>query len=122
MNSLRQAVRASASGSLRELESGVERVFVFKEDFVGFRGHFPGNPILPAVVEVLTAVVLLEEWKGRNITLKSVENAKFKSPVKPGDAVEVRCVEKEHGPAGSVVSATIESNGKKTASMLLEVF
>ena len=62
-----------------------------------FQGHFPGTPILPAVlmIEALTQVaaclVLDREGAAPNAraSLRGVDNAKFRRQVVPGDLVEL---------------------------------
>lgn len=51
-------------------------------------GHFPGRPIVPAVVlleSVLDALPARGQW-----TLRSVLKAKFLQPVLPGESIELR--------------------------------
>lgn len=85
MDRLREAIRASAVGALQEGEPGeAARDFIFGEDFIGFSGHFPGYPIVPAVVQVLAAQLLAEEARGRCLRLGSVDHAKFLIQLRPG--------------------------------------
>ena len=73
---------------------GVKNVTV-NEEF--FQGHFPGAPLLPAVLmlETLTqvAAVLLLEHEGRRPTervyLRGVNDAKFRRQVVPGDRLRL---------------------------------
>jgi UDP-N-acetylglucosamine acyltransferase len=83
-----------------EHEPGV-RLTAFKnltinEDF--FAGHFPGSPVMPAVltVEALTqvaAVLILEQEDvspTTRVSLRGVNNAKFRRQVLPGDQLTLQ--------------------------------
>ena len=66
MDNLRSAIRESALGPVKETEKGTwVRSYRFAPDFIGFSGHFPGYPILPAFVQVLMVQTMAEEVKGR---------------------------------------------------------
>lgn len=58
-----------------------------------FPGHFPGNPVMPGVLiieamaqsgAVLMSKSLNADVTGRTIMFMSVDNARFRSPVRPG--------------------------------------
>jgi 3-hydroxyacyl-[acyl-carrier-protein] dehydratase len=67
-----------------------------------FEGHFPGHPIYPGVMILegmaqAGGVLALkssglsdEELKNKVIYFMSIDKAKFRSPVKPGDRLEYR--------------------------------
>ncbi len=66
-----------------------------EEDF--FKGHFPGNPIMPGVLVIesmaQTACVLYlskPELQGKFAYFMSIEETKFRKPVRPGDLLELR--------------------------------
>ena len=72
--------------------------FTMNEEF--FQGHFRGHPVVPAVVIIeamaQTAAVLVVETLGdevanRVVYFMSVEHAKFRKPVVPGDQLRVHC-------------------------------
>lgn len=63
------------------------------EDF--FKGHFPGNPIMPGVLlqEALfqSGAALMAGMAGGGLgVVTRVQNAKFKNMVKPGDLLEMQ--------------------------------
>lgn len=65
------------------------------EDF--FKGHFPGNPIMPGVLlqEALfqSGAALMAGRAGGGLgVVTRVQNAKFKNMVKPGDLLEMEVV------------------------------
>ena len=73
-----------------------------------FKGHFPGNPIMPGVLIVeslaqtgAVAILSQEENKGRNALFGGVDKLKFKKQVVPGDRIklEVKII-KRKGPIG----------------------
>lgn len=61
-----------------------------------FKGHFPGNPIMPGVLitESLAqtgavAILSLPENKGKNALFGGINKLKFKKVVIPGDVLEL---------------------------------
>lgn len=70
-----------------------------------FQGHFPDKPIMPGVliIEAMaqTAGVLVvhslgDETHGKLVYFMSVENAKFRNPVLPGDVLKIHVETKQH--------------------------
>ncbi len=82
-----------------------------------FKGHFPGNPIMPGVLitESLAqtgavAILSMEENKGKNALFGGIDKMKFKKMVVPGDTLklEVKII-KRKGPIGiGEAIATVE--------------
>jgi len=65
-----------------------------------FQGHFPGTPLMPAVlmIESLTQVASLLLPAGR-VTLRGVDNAKFRRQVVPGDRLKLEVtLDRRRGP------------------------
>ena len=64
-----------------------------------FQGHFPGNPIMPGVLQVEAmaqtagAIVIASypnyEEKGAGVFFMSIDKVKFRKPVKPGDVLKM---------------------------------
>ncbi len=80
--------------------TGIKNVTI-NEPF--FQGHFPGHPIMPGVliVEAMAqtagALVMasLGDPEGALVYFMTVDNARFRKPVVPGDSVriEVECIQ-----------------------------
>lgn len=69
--------------------------FTFPEDFVAFKGHFPQQQLLPAVVQVELAIFVLSKALRKEVKLKTVKKAKFVSPIFPKETVNLTYVDKE---------------------------
>ncbi len=96
-----------------------------------FKGHFPGNPIMPGVLitESLAqagavAILSLEENKGKNALFGGINNLKFKKMVVPGDKLklEVKIIKKK-GPIGvgeaiATVDGKIAAKGELTFAVV----
>ncbi|MBF0320490.1 MAG: 3-hydroxyacyl-ACP dehydratase FabZ [Nitrospirae bacterium] len=72
--------------------TGIKNVTI-NEPF--FQGHFPGNPVMPGVliVEALAQVSGILAFKsgveGNTVYFMSIEKAKFRKPVLPGDCLKL---------------------------------
>ena len=65
-----------------------------REDEFFCRGHFPGNPLVPGVIqcEIMAqscAMLVKDEIVGKTTLYSGIDNVRFKHPVKPGDLCEV---------------------------------
>ena len=102
-------------------ESAVAYKYVNEEEWY-FKGHFPGNPIMPGVLiaESLAqtgaiAILSSDEYKGKNALFGGIDKMKFKRQVVPGDTLklEVKII-KQKGPIG-VGEAIATVDGKVAA-------
>ncbi|MDO4745329.1 MAG: 3-hydroxyacyl-ACP dehydratase FabZ [Bacillota bacterium] len=81
---------------VEEMEVGktiVATKFVTEDEYY-FKGHFPGNPIMPGVLQVealaqagAIALLSMEEHKGKLAVFGAIKNARFKRQVVPGDTL-----------------------------------
>ncbi|MBO5372759.1 MAG: 3-hydroxyacyl-ACP dehydratase FabZ [Lachnospiraceae bacterium] len=111
--------------TIEELEPGVKAVgkkcVSYNEPF--FAGHFPGEPVMPGVLIIeamaqVGAVAILgrPENKGKTAYFASINNAKFKKKVVPGDVLTLELeIIKEKGPIG-IGRGTAKVDGKIAAS------
>ena len=56
-------------------------------DLVYFRGHFPGAPIVPGVVQIKWALELAGRYLGAGGTFAGVDALKFQQVIHPGASV-----------------------------------
>lgn len=68
--------------------------YLVKEDEFFCQGHFPGNPIVPGVIqcEIMAqscALLVKDDIQGKTTLYTGIDKVRFKNPVRPGDLVEV---------------------------------
>ena len=96
----------------------------FNEEF--FQGHFPGMPLMPGVlmIESLTqvAALLVTDGHGR-VSLRGVENAKFRKQVVPGDRLrlEVSVARRRNGIVLAKASADVDGQTVAEADLVLAI-
>lgn len=61
-----------------------------------FQGHFPGNPIMPGVLQIEAmaqlssgVVMTMDKYKGKLILFAGIDNVRFKNVVRPGDRLDM---------------------------------
>jgi 3-hydroxymyristoyl/3-hydroxydecanoyl-(acyl carrier protein) dehydratase len=54
-----------------------------------FAGHFPGNPLVPAVVILDYVVAAIERAFGAQRALSRIDSVKFLGPLRPGDELTI---------------------------------
>lgn len=76
-------------------------------DHPAARGHFPGNPIIPGAVLLSETLHALGAAVGTDLASCRVSSAKFASPSRPGDRVDV-----EYSRAGAKITLVASVAGR----------
>jgi 3-hydroxyacyl-[acyl-carrier-protein] dehydratase len=79
---------------------------VFKGDHDIFKGHFPGNPVVPGVCTIAIVKELLQLQVGKPLMLRSTGNVKFLQLVTPDICPVIKINWKADG-EGYVVKASL---------------
>src|SRR5271170_5162402 len=117
---------------IEELEAerivGIKNVTVNEPFFVG---HFPDFPVMPGVLiveamaQVAGVLVLsqIEDRKSKLVLLASVEEAKFRKPVRPGDQlrIEMKVAKRKATVAKMFGTATVDGVVVAEATMLCKL-
>ena len=84
--------------SVEELVPGesIRTTFYVDPQMELFKGHFPGDPVLPGVYSVETPLFL------------GINNVRFKSKILPGDTVEIRSKWAAERPEKAIVTCAAE--------------
>lgn len=107
---------------------GVKNV-TFNEPY--FIGHFPEYPVMPGVMiveamaQVAGVLVLyhIEDRKNKLVLLATVEEAKFRRPVRPGDSlrIEANILKRKSSLAQIAAVATVDGVNVAEARMLCKL-
>ena len=110
-------------------ENGAITKRTIREDEPQFKGHYPGNPIMPGVLlcEAVfqTAAVYLSKnlekegllMKEHTPVLARIQDAKFKQMVKPGDKIRIEVKMKEKLGKFYFMNGTVHREGKLVMSV-----
>jgi 3-hydroxymyristoyl/3-hydroxydecanoyl-(acyl carrier protein) dehydratase len=120
MSAVRRAAVAYAEGGIVSSNGSCSARLTFPPEFVGFQGHFPGNPILPGVCLIEAVLGVLESAHGKPLRLKKVASAKFREPVKPGQPIVIDCASSADE-RGFRISAQVSCAGARVAELVLHV-
>ncbi len=78
--------------SFTETDGSVEAVVKLNKDHEVFKGHFPGNPIMPGVCTIQLVKELTEKALGKPLFLSVVSNVKFMAIINPEQNESIQVV------------------------------
>lgn len=87
-----EAAPRDRKGGRKDVQKGWRRCMTLPADALIFAGHFPGHPVVPAVVQCLMAQMAIEEGLGRTLRLKAICQAKFTAALGPDQTISLRVV------------------------------
>ncbi|MFH7319913.1 3-hydroxyacyl-ACP dehydratase FabZ family protein [Desulfurivibrio sp. D14AmB] len=114
-NSLRQWQREQRAG-----EIAVTGEFSFAPAFPAFNGHFPGHPILPAVVQLAAVRHLAELAVDEQLSPGGCRNVKFRGAVRPDDLLQAAVTLKPRG-AGWQAEFSLQRAGETVADGTIDL-
>lgn len=100
---------------------GATLEFRYPPSFVGFRGHFPDDPILPGVCLLQSLRLGLEKAWGAPLKLAGVRNAKFVAPVRPGDTLRFAVTETARSADVVSAKAKVTRAGERVAEISIQL-
>lgn len=121
MNERSLAAEAAACVVCAELSEGVLRAELsFSAELSVFAGHFPAQPVVPAVYLLEAATCAAGRAVGRSLALSGVRSAKFTRPLVPGDSASLRA-ELREVEGGLELSGGLSVAGEAAASLTLSL-
>ncbi len=109
--SLEQAISACF-----ESAQGNRFIYVIPADFPAFKGHFPGNPLLPGVCQCGLCADALGRMLGRPMEIASISRSKFIAPIRPSQRILIVLTPRNDGQ----ISAELQNakNGTKFCQLI----
>ncbi|MFU8818421.1 MAG: 3-hydroxyacyl-ACP dehydratase FabZ family protein [Desulfurivibrio sp.] len=114
-NSLQQWQQEQRAGEIT-----VTGEFSFAPTFPAFNGHFPGHPILPAVVQLAAVRHLAELAVGEQLSPGGCRNVKFRGAVRPDDLLRAAIILKPMGP-GWQANFSLQRTGETVADGTIDL-
>jgi 3-hydroxymyristoyl/3-hydroxydecanoyl-(acyl carrier protein) dehydratase len=71
------------------------RRFPIAAGHAAFDGHFPGDPVLPGIVQIALLLEALRDRLGPDVYLAAIPSARWRSVVRPGALLDLTA----HGPS-----------------------
>jgi 3-hydroxymyristoyl/3-hydroxydecanoyl-(acyl carrier protein) dehydratase len=93
---------------------------LFPAHFLGFQGHFPGNPILPAIVQLAMVRFITDRSLGFRTWPMLHQKIKFKGTIRPGDPVTVTIVLNKDGPKWGGIFSLKRPGGEAVSSGVVD--
>ncbi len=111
MSLLNEQIKQNVQGRLvyHDKDETLNAKIKFTEDFIGFDGHFPDNPVLPGVVMIRVIITMFELFKGREYQLLEIKKTKFSEPVSSGENVFFSVKADEHSDVIKLSGKVIKS-------------
>lgn len=111
MNTVRRQIGEAFEMQSQDSDS-FQGTLCLNEDFVGYKGHFPDQPVLPGICMIDAVLLAAQEHLGRNLRIQTVKSAKFYSPARPGDRLTVEGEVEGEDPEWRISGAITSGNGR----------
>ncbi|MGN0023965.1 MAG: hypothetical protein ACI351_00855 [Candidatus Avelusimicrobium sp.] len=96
---------------------GAAFVYFIPENFPAFEGHFPNNPLLPAVCQISLCADAASRQTGKRLEVKSVARAKFMRPLLPRTYLHLTLTPRADGK--TLCELAEPKDGQKFSQMIL---
>ena len=118
MNTLVKDIQTCSRQPARKTDRRWEKEYIFPQSFLGFQGHFPGKPVLPAVVQIMIFRESIAEELAQPLEIVKITRAKFLKVISAEISVTAIWTLKETDD-GFLCKCLLESEGERASSFNL---
>jgi 3-hydroxyacyl-[acyl-carrier-protein] dehydratase len=112
-SSIKAAIPDTCLQAISTSEDGkITGTYTFAADFPAFAGHFPGSPVLPAVVQLTAVRMLAARHLETDLVPVKVERAKFKKMIGPEEPVAITILLDRNDMDVTISFAIVTDKGK----------
>jgi len=86
---MHQDILKSLEKFQQDTSGHIEATLRFDPDLPLFKGHFPGVPMLPGVMQIEIVRLMLEQAGNHPLRVIQIKKNKFLKPIVPGDHISV---------------------------------
>lgn len=76
-------------GDIEVLDKRIQAKMTLRLESPWFQGHFPGNPMLPGVAQLIFVARMIRHVHGDNIFVTGIQRVRFKRMIRPGEPLLV---------------------------------
>ena len=76
-------------GLTRSDKDEIEADILVPSDSPWFRGHFPGEPILPGVAQIGMVIDAIRQARNQDLNVSGVRRVRFKQIIRPDDTLKL---------------------------------
>lgn len=120
MSTIKKQILASMS-DLHTSADTISARFCFSPDFIGFKGHFPGKPVLPGVCKVQAVLCMIEKNNRKTPVLQEIVSAKFFSPAGVNEELVFTLRQSQEGAETILIKALVTRGDTKIADIHLRI-
>ena len=100
--------------------NSIRAEFCFAPTLEFFKGHFPGRPLLPGVMQFEMVRCAVEKHTANRFDIITAKKAKFTGEIRPGETITMDA-EISAGDEATHVKATLRLGQKKVAEISMEM-
>jgi len=90
-------------------------------DSLWFSGHFPNNPILPAIAQIAMVFEAIQRLHNQHLKISSIKRARFKRIIRPNDSLRIIAKSGRKNPVSYYFRIMVKDELACSGTLILEI-